>query len=166
MSYNTWGRSWGVNSAWGTSWNRAQPAGTPGVFFGGQFFAGGFFGDATVTPTTQPSGGFPASDGAQRRTRKDISRDRERFGIPDEARLAIEAVAAQQSQRLEQDKQKQFEELNRELELRGIEFEGRYLESLNVERERLINAEIGLRLRQRMIEDEELMILVMMAAVA
>lgn len=121
---------------------------------------------ATPIPTTPPSGGFPAADQAQRRTRSDVSRDRERFGLQDEIARAIAEVAAQQAERLEQDKQKQFEELNRELELRGIEWDARYLESLNYERERLINAEIGLRLRQRLQDEEELMLLVLMAAAA
>jgi hypothetical protein len=137
-------------------------------FFGGQFFGGGFFGavDAAVVAGPQPSGGIPASDQAWRRTKQDIARDRERFGIPDKARLAIEAVAAQQAERLEQDEQKRFEELNRELELRGIEWDARYLESLNYERERLISAEIAMRLRRRLQDEEELMLLVLMAAVA
>ena len=139
-----------------------------GNFFGGQFFGGGFFGaiSADVPAGPQPSGGVP-SDGAQFRTRRDISKDRERFGLIDEiAAQAIADVAAQQVERLEQDEQKRFEELNRELELRGIEWDARYLESLNYERERLINAEIAMRLRQRLQDEEELMLLVLIAAVA
>ena len=136
-----------------------------GNFFDGEFFGGGFFG-ALVQPVGPiPSGGIP-SYADQRRTKKKIREARERFGIPDEVRIAIETVAKQQVDRLERDKQKQFEELNRELELRGLEFEGRYLESLNQARERLITAEISLRIREKMIADEEsLMLLVLMAAV-
>ena len=114
---------------------------------------------------SNPSQGYSGYE-TRRRTRSDVTRDRERFGIPDEARLVIESVAAQQAERLEQDKQKRFEELTRELELRGIEFEGRYLESLNFERERLINAEIALRIRQKMMDEEALMLLVLIAAAA
>jgi hypothetical protein len=64
---------------------------------------------------------------------------------------------------LEQDAQKRFEELLRELELQGIEFDARYLEALNIQRERLIDAEIAARLRL-IREDEELIILLLMAA--
>ena len=121
-----------------------------------------------VTTTIQPSGGYPANPDygrVKKRTARELGKERERFGIPDKVRIAIEAVAAQQAARLEQDSQKRFEELERELELRGIEWDARYLESLNAERERLINAEIALRLRQRLKDEEELMLLVLMAAV-
>jgi hypothetical protein len=64
---------------------------------------------------------------------------------------------------LEQDAQKRFDELLRELELQGIEFDARYLEALNIQRERLIDAEIAARLRL-IREDEELLILLLMAA--
>ena len=117
-----------------------------------------------AAPSIKPSGGFPAAE--PRRTKADISRDRERFGIRDEVADAIAQVAAQQAARLEQDAQKRFEELNRELELRGLEWDARYLEELNIQRERLINAEIALRIRQAIMDDEALMLLVMMAAAA
>ena len=47
--------------------------------------------------------------------------------------------------------------------MRGIEFEARFLEALAVERELLIELEIGERLRQRM-EEDEVMLLVAVAA--
>jgi len=64
---------------------------------------------------------------------------------------------------LERDEQKRFEELLRELQLQGIEFDARYLEALNIQRERLIDAEISARYRL-IREEEELIILLLMAA--
>jgi len=114
----------------------------------------------------KPSGGIPAD---QIRTRRDISRARKRFGLDDGADREVVAatviadVAARQALVLERDAQKRFEELLRELELQGIEFDARYLEALNIQRERLIDAEIAARLRL-LREDEELIILLLMAA--
>ena len=138
-------------------------------FFGGEFFGGEFFnqgGVVVVTPTVSPSGGFPYRDTL--RTRKDIAKARERFGIPDPERLAAEAiaeVAKRQAERLEQDEQKRFEELSRELALRGIEWDGRHLAALNNARQRIIDAEIGLRLNAlRRREDEEIVLLMLIAS--
>ena len=133
---SAWGDSWG--SAWGDSW-----------------------GAITVAPRL--SGGIPHD---QKRTKRDVSKARERFGIPDEVRIAIEAVAAQQAARLEQDKQKHLDELAGELKLRKLQWQAGYLEALAVERERLINAEIALRLWQKLKDEENLMLLVLMAAAA
>ena len=53
----------------------------------------------------------------------------------------------------------------RNLELEGLQFDARYLEALNQQREMLINAEIAARFRALAIrEEEELMLLVMIAA--
>jgi hypothetical protein len=84
----------------------------------------------------------------------------------DEARAqaVIADVAARQAERLELDAQKRFEELSRELQLKGIEWEARYLEALNIQREALIDAEIGARLRARLQGEEELLVLLLMAA--
>ncbi|WP_323165328.1 hypothetical protein, partial [Pseudomonas atacamensis] len=83
------------------------------------------------------------------------------------AEQVILEVAQQQAQRLELDRQKQFEELSRELRLRNIEWEGRYLESLNLERQRLIDLEISARLKAKLKvqqEDEDIMAIMMMIA--
>jgi len=125
-----------------------------GNFFGGQFFGGGFFG-ALVTTTVQPSGGYPTTH-ERRRTRKEISEARQRIGIEDAiAKEAIAEVAARQAERLELDKQKQFDELHGELRLRNIEWQTRYLEAMNAEREHLIGVEIGRRLRERLARQAE-----------
>ena len=113
----------------------------------------------------KPSGGIPATLHARGRTRKEISEERKRYGIQDAlAAEIIEAVAAHQVDRLETDEQKRFEELHRELELRHIMWQGRYLEALNGIRTRLIDEEIAARLRMKFREEEEIMMLLMMAA--
>lgn len=108
-----------------------------------------------------PVGGGYVTD--RGRTKKEIRKDRERFGIPDEERLIAEAlveqIAARQVETLERDKQKQFDELQRELQVRGIQWQARYLEMLNAERERLINAELAIIFQQQ--QDEETMLLML-----
>ena len=132
---------------WGTSW-------------------GGSFGDSwgTAVQAISPSGGFPAYE-QPLRTKRDISKARKRFGIEDSVARAIAEVAARQAERLELDTQKRFEELNRELQLRGIQWESRYLEALNAQREALIDAEISARLKAKLRNDEEMIILMLLAAV-
>lgn len=120
------------------------------------------------TPTPPPAavvqtpigGGIPYNN---RRTKRDIARDRERFGIPDvEKQIAealVEQIAARQAKTLEQDEHKRFEELQRELQLRGIEWQARYLEMMNAARERLIREEIAVHLQR--IQDEETMLMLL-----
>ena len=130
-------------------------------------YSGSFSSSGVPTPDVIAplvGGGIPYQGTLHRRTKRDITEERERFGIPDEAKEAIAAVAAQQAARLEQDRQKQYDELAGELKLRNLEFSAGYFEALAVERERLINAEIALRLRQKLMDDEALMLLVLMAA--
>ena len=129
-----------------------------GNFFGGQFFGGGFFGadsGAVTPPSIAPSGGFPAND---RRGRKEISKARERFGLIDETKQKadriIHEIALRQAQRDEQDRQKQFEELSRELKINEIEWEGKYLEALVVERERLVKEKQQALENARLVEEE------------
>ena len=137
-------------------------------FFGGAFFGGGFFGGGTV----QGGGGYHPSQGlgytgyeTRTRTRKEIQEERERLGIlPRKVERIIQDVALRQAQKLELDKQKQFEELSRELRVQKIEWEGRFLEVLNAEREKLIDREIASRLRFRLQEENDLMTLIVLAA--
>ena len=135
------------------------------VWVDGVWFEGGVP-PAPPATVTAPliGGGYNPSQGLYPRppSREQVSRDRERFGLRDAVSLAIAEVAARQAQRLELDAQKRFEELSRELQLRGIEWEGRYLEALNVRRERLIDAEIGQRLRRKL--DDEMIVLMLLAA--
>ena len=111
-----------------------------------------------------PSGGIPSP---APRSREDRARDRERFGISDPVLQAIRDVAARQAERLEQDSQKQYDELAGELALRKEEMEGRYLEALAIEREALIRAEIAMLMKKFLLsEDEAIIVLTLMAAAA
>lgn len=123
--------------------------------------------DIGITPLV--GGGIPARsrltlrDG---RTKEEIRRDRERFGIiPPAVVEVIAAVAARQAETLVLDEQKRYEELTREITLLGLEYDARYLEAVNIERQRLIDAEIGMLLRRRQ-DEEDLMILLVMAGLA
>jgi hypothetical protein len=112
-------------------------------------------------------GGYNPSQGLYPRppSRQQVSRDRERVGLLDELALqAIAEVAARQAERLEQDAQKRFDELSRELQLRGLEWEARYLETLNAKREELIDAEILSRLKAKFRADDEMIVLMLLAA--
>ena len=137
----------------------------PGVGMG----AGGAALPVIPTVTTEPirpSGGWPSTQGERGRSRKEVSEARKRLGLDDGYRVStiIADVAARQADRIEQDQQKIFEELLRELELQGLEFDARYLEALAVQRQRLIDAEIASRFQKMLLDDEELMLLVMIAA--
>ena len=138
----------------------------PGVGMG----AGGTVAPVIPTVSTEPvrpSGGWPSTQGERKRSRKELSDARKRLGLDDGYRVStvLADVAARQVERLEQDPQKIFEELLRELELQGLQFDARYLEALAVQRQRLIDAEIAARIQQG-IQDEELMILILMAGAA
>lgn len=54
--------------------------------------------------------------------------------------------------------------MERELELQGIEFEAQYLDLLNMMRERLIATEIGRRLKELQLLEEETVLLLLVAA--
>ena len=139
-------------------------------FFGGAFFGGGFFGAGVEdAQPSQGGGGHHPSQGysgheVRRRTPEDIRQARERVGIiTQKAETVIKAVAARQVSTLEQDEQKYFEELARELELEGIAWDAQYLDALAQQREMLIQQEIA-TLLQRKLNNEALMTLVMIAA--
>lgn len=141
----------------------------PGNFFNGQFFGGGFFGANTPTVVdggVKPSGGIPASFQIKARTRKDKALDRARFGIRDEYLDLIMEVASSQVDRLEADPQKRFEELSRELELRKVQWDGKYLEVLNALRQQMIDEEIAERLQQKIKTEEEEMLMLVLGAAA
>jgi hypothetical protein len=142
-----------------------------GNFSGGSFSGaiGGFSVDEEAVDEIQPlvGGGYNPSQGLYPRppSRRQVSRDRERLGLLDELALkTIAEVAARQAERLEQDAQKRFEELSRELQLRGLEWEARYLETLNAKREELIDAEILSRLKAKFRADDEMIVLMLLAA--
>lgn len=131
-------------------------------FFGGAFFGGGFFGAGVSTS----SGGYAHDYGEKFRTRHDVQEAREKFGIIEpKAEKIIEAVAERQAKSLEQDQQKQFEELSRELELQKVQWDTKYLEALNNYRDNLISQEIGRMLRQQVANKQTMALLMMAAAI-
>lgn len=136
----------------------------PGVHMG----AGG-----SPAPEPEPQPAAPPPQGRaewladylpDQRSPEDVRRARQRFGvIPPDVQETITEVAVRQAERLEQDKQKQFDELRNELKLRSLEMRAGYLEALAAERERLIEEEIKRRMA-RLTEDEQVILLVMIAA--
>ena len=138
--------------------------GEPLVLFGVDAF------DAESSPAeqaeTSSSGGYGIARLGTLRTREDIRRDRERFGVIPKAALVIASVAAQQAEVLSLDEQQRLEHLERELEAAGLEYESAYLDMLNAMRERLIAEEIGKRLKLMQQIEEETVILLLLTAVA
>lgn len=101
------------------------------------------------------------------RSPEDVRKARQRFGvIPPDAEAAISEVAIRQAAALETDAQKRYDELAGELKLRELEFKAEYLEALNVERERLINEEIGRRLQQVLHDNNNGALLMLLMAAA
>ena len=80
-----------------------------------------------------------------------------------EAEEVVEKVALRQAEDNHLDEQQRFEELARELELKGLEYETRYLEMLNARREAFINAEIG-RLIRLKISNQNIIEMLLIAA--
>jgi hypothetical protein len=114
-------------------------------------------------PVEQPRGRLLWLYEAPARTREAISRERSRFGITDAlAAEAIAEVALRQVERGEEDEQKRFDELYRELELRSLEFDRRYLEALATIRGQLIEERRAFLQRQQ--EEDELIVLMLIAA--
>ena len=133
---NAWGLAWGGDTgAWGVSW------GSSGV----------------VPPTPAPAGIKP-SGGIPWYARP---KKRRKYQKEDVVQAVIEAIAKRQAQALELDEQKRLEELVRELELKAIEWDSKYLELMNSERERLIDEEIKRLLRKKLDDDEAISLLLM-----
>ena len=137
-------------SAFGDAW------GIEGGAFGDSFGAGAAAASAAAAATASPGGGYWARE-FKRRYKPKYER------IPEQIQEVILDVAERQVQRLEHDELKRLEELERELQLRGIEWESRYLTALNEEREFLINQEIGGLLRQKIENDETALVLILSA---
>ena len=119
-------------------------------------------------PTGQrPSGGKPAYSGyeTRKKTKEEIRREREDYGIIPRAAEIIEAVAERQAADYRQDEQQRLEELTRELELERLEFQSRYLERLNERRAALIIQETARLIQLKLKQEEEELMLLMMAAV-
>ena len=96
----------------------------------------------------------------------DIRRSREEWGILEKPAAVIAAVAQRQAEGPSQDEQQRLEELERELEAQGIEWESRYLVFLNALRERHINAEISRLIRTQLEADNSERLLLLLAALA
>ena len=142
------------------------------VWGSGVWAEGGVIPPPPVVAPAGPIGGGYVHE--RRRGRKELREARRRVGLEDDyrteeelAQAIVASVAARQALVLEQDEQKRFEELSRQLQLARIEFRATHLEALNRERQKLIDLEIG-RLLRRNLQDEEilLMLLVMAAASA
>ena len=115
-------------------------------FFGGSFFGGGFFGGGETTGGggAHPSQGYSGHE-VRKRTKEDIRRDRERFGvIPKQVERIINEVASRQALRDEQDKQKQYDELAGELKLKNLSLETNYFEYLASQRTAQIEEQMRL----------------------
>jgi len=136
---SSWGSSWGEN--WGVSWGDTGGAPPPPPV------------EAGVAPPVP--GGHPFL-----RLPRRLKRTKDK-----EIEQIIQAVAAEQVARLERDEHKRFEQLERELELKGITWEARYLEALNLRREYLIEQEIGTLLRKKIKDEEDRLILALLAAI-
>ena len=96
----------------------------------------------------RPSGGFPSGDrGPSERQKR---RSRILHGL--EAEI-VSSVAYRQAQSLDPDEQKRIDELRGEMQLRGLEAQSLHYTALADYRQRLIDAEIGERLRR--IQDEK-----------
>ena len=141
-----------------------------GNFSGGSFSGavGGFSVDQEQAEviTQLVGGGYNPSQGLYPYppSKEEISKARERLGLRDKVSRAIAAAAARQALSLEQDKHKQFEELLRELELQGIEWDARYLQAMNALRERLMDVELIARLKTKLRTDDEMIVLMLLAA--
>lgn len=144
---SAWGDAWSTN--WGDSWGiTAGPPPPPPP--------------PPVGVPQYPSGGYPTRefrDAIEGRVPRGTLR------LPEKAQAVIEAVALRQVETLEADELKRLEELERELQLKGIEWEARHLEALNVRREHLIDLEIGRLLKAKLEADDELLLIMLAASI-
>ena len=135
-----------------------------GNFFGGQFFGGGFFG--AVTPEADDLRNFSLRNWRKWRRPADEER-RRKVGLSVPEAEVIADVAARQADDLARDEQQRIDELRGELKLRGLEMRSRHLQMLNVERGRLIDAELARRLQaisKARADDETALVLILAAA--
>lgn len=137
-----------------------------GPFFDGAFLGGGFFGNLPSPSTTPPGGGGYIRHHPDyfKKSRRRIREEREAVGISSEILDLIEGVAKRQALAVQSDSQKQFEELERALELAQVAWQGRYLEVLNDLRERYIAEEISRLLAKKLQDEDDEMRLMALAA--
>lgn len=135
-----------------------------GNFFNGEFFGGGFFG--AVTPEADDLRNFSLRNWRKWRRPADEER-RRKVGLSVPEAEVIADVAARQADDLARDEQQRIDELRGELKLRGLEMRSRHLQMLNVERGRLIDAELARRLQaisKARADDETALVLILAAA--
>lgn len=79
----------------------------------------------------------------------------------------IAEVAERQAERLDLDEQQRLEELTRKLELKGLQWQERYLELLNTQRQQLIDEEIASLMQEKQAaiqrREEEAILLFLMS---
>jgi hypothetical protein len=88
------------------------------------------------------SGGWEYARRSRKRLEEELRSEREQWGILPKAAQIVAAVAIRQADALDLDAEQRLEELERELELAGVRYQTQYLELLNLQRQRLIDAEI------------------------
>lgn len=88
------------------------------------------------------SGGWEYARRSRKRLEEELRSEREQWGILPKAAQIVSAIAIRQADALDLDAEQRLEELERELELAGVAYQTRYLELLNLQRQRLIDAEI------------------------
>jgi len=131
-------------------------------FFGGEFFSGEFFNAVTVV--VEPPVGRSAPYGVpsamvRPRTRRDVERDRERFGI---ATKVVREVAKTQQRNPELDRLQRMEMLQAELAANALEWDSRYWDLL--EQEVKIRTDLENRRRIAAQLEEELVIFTLIAS--
>jgi hypothetical protein len=87
------------------------------------------------------AGGWEYGRRARRRAEEELRAEREKWGILPAAVKVISALAVSQADALPDDEER-VAELERELQLAGVRYQAQYLELLNIQRQRLIDAEI------------------------
>jgi hypothetical protein len=106
-------------------------------------FSSGLLAAVAQSVQTQFSGGYREyAHLYRRRAEEELRREREQWGILPKVAQIVSAVAIRQADTLDLDAEQRLEELERELELAGVAYQTRYFELLNLQRQRLIDAEI------------------------
>jgi len=98
----------------------------------------------------------------RKQTQDEKRLSRERFGISEPVAEVIAVVAKRQVQDLFVPEKKRELDLERELHLRGLEYERHYFDELSKQRELLIRSEISAGLRRQLeLEDEEALVMIL-----
>jgi hypothetical protein len=114
----------------------------PSVLWTTSTFSPGITPPAPPVVTETFSGGWEYARRARKRREEELRSEREQWGILPKAAQIVAAVAIRQADALDLDAEQRLEELERELELAGVRYQSQYFELLNLQRQRLIDAEI------------------------